>query len=283
MVRILTALLVALTLASPAFGQSQAINGTIEGTIVDAQGGVLPGVSVTVTSIDTGDTRTVVTNESGFFRAPLLALGIYRLSAELQGFRTYEQTGITLTAGRTAVLYITLTVGAVQETITVSADSPFVDSSKIEQGRTITEAEIKTLPLTSRNPYNFALLQPGVVGFENQEFGVPRIQSNGALVRVNYQIDGSNNTQKDRAGLRQMPMSEDAAAVVRGLSLFYARTARRRAQTADRRQRPHGRSRRAHRSRQDAFLWRLRAYGARLVGHGGDHDHARESGASRPE
>ena len=72
----------------------------------------------------------------------------------------------------------------------------------------MTEAEIKTLPLTSRNPYNFALLQPGVVGFETNEFGVPRITANGALLRVNYQMDGSNNTQKDRAGLRQMPMSE---------------------------------------------------------------------------
>jgi hypothetical protein len=222
MFRILTTTLVALLMASSAFAQSQAINGTIEGTIVDAQGAVLPGVSVTVTNIDTGDTRTVVTNESGFFRAPLLALGTYRLSAELQGFRTYEQTGITLTAGRIAVLYITLTVGAVQETITVTADSPFVDTSRIEQGRTITEAEIKTLPLTSRNPYNFALLQPGVVGFENQEFGVPRIQSNGALVRVNYQIDGSNNTQKDRAGLRQMPMSEVMIREVKVVTTGYA-------------------------------------------------------------
>ena len=86
----------------------------------------------------------------------------------------------------------------------------------------MTEAEIKTLPLTSRNPYNFALLQPGVVGFENQEFGVPRITANGALVRVNYQIDGSNNTQKDRAGLRQMPMSEVMIREVKIVTTGYA-------------------------------------------------------------
>jgi hypothetical protein len=71
MSRILTALVVVLAIAAPAFGQSQAINGTIEGTIVDDQGAVLPGVSVTVTNIDTGDTRSVVTNESGLYRAPL--------------------------------------------------------------------------------------------------------------------------------------------------------------------------------------------------------------------
>jgi hypothetical protein len=164
MSRILTTLVVVLAMAGPAFGQSQAINGTIEGTILDDQGGVLPGVSVTITNIDTGDTRAVVTNESGLYRAPLLPLGTYRVSAELQGFRTYEQTGITLTAGRTAVVNIKMTVGQLQETITVTADSPLVDLGKIEQGRTLTEAEIKTLPLTSRNPYNFAVLHRAWLG-----------------------------------------------------------------------------------------------------------------------
>jgi len=215
-------LVLALAFGTSAFAQSQAINGTIEGTVVDNQGAVLPGVTVTLANIETGDTRVVVTNESGLYRAPLLPLGTYRVSAELQGFRKFEQTGVTLSAGRTAVINITLNVGTVQETITVTGDAPLVDLGKIEQGRTITEAEIKTLPLTSRNPYNFALLQPGVVGFENQEFGVPRITANGALVRVNYQIDGSNNTQKDRAGLRQMPMSEVMIREVKVVTTGYA-------------------------------------------------------------
>ncbi len=86
----------------------------------------------------------------------------------------------------------------------------------------LTEAEIKTLPLTSRNPYNFAVFQPGVTGFGNAEFGVPRITANGALVRVNYQIDGSNNTQKDRVGLRQMPMSEVMIREVKIVTTGYA-------------------------------------------------------------
>jgi hypothetical protein len=115
-----------------------------------------------------------------------------------------------------------LSVGTVAETVTVTADSPIVDLAKIEQGRTLTNAEIKTLPLTSRNPYNFALLQPGVVGFETNEFGVPRLTANGALLRVNYQVDGSNNTQKDRAGLRQMPMSEVMIREVKVVTTGYA-------------------------------------------------------------
>ena len=189
---------------------------------VDDQSAVLPGVTVTVANTGTGDSRVVVTNDSGLFRALLLPLGTYRVSAELQGFRTYEQTGIILTRrpdrghqhqddGRRA-----------------AGDDHrhrrFADRrSRPDRTRPhITEAEIKTLPLTSRNPYNFALLQPGVVGFENQEFGVPRITANGALVRVNYQIDGSNNTQKDRAGLRQMPMSEVMIREVKVVTTGYA-------------------------------------------------------------
>src|SRR5687767_15158751 len=222
MFRIISAFILSLAVGSSAFAQSTAINGTIEGTVKDDQGALLPGVTVTVTNIDTGEQRVVVSNESGLYRAPLLSLGTYRISAELQGFKKFEQTGVSLRAGQTAVIDVSLTIGVVSETITVTADSPIVDLAKIEQGRTLSEAEIKTLPLTSRNPYNFALLQPGVVGFETNEFGVPRLTANGALLRVNYQVDGSNNTQKDRAGLRQMPMSEVMIREVKVVTSGYA-------------------------------------------------------------
>jgi hypothetical protein len=222
MLRTFSAFILSLALGTAAFAQSTAINGTIEGTVKDEQGALLPGVTVTVTNIDTGDQRVVVTNERGLYRAPLLSLGTYRVAAELQGFKKFEQTGVSLRAGQTAVIDVGLSVGALAETITVTADAPVVDLAKIEQGRTLSEAEIKTLPLTSRNPYNFALLQPGVVGFETNEFGVPRITANGALLRVNYQVDGSNNTQKDRAGLRQMPMSEVMIREVKVVTSGYA-------------------------------------------------------------
>ena len=220
--RLILALVFLVAAIGPAAAQSTAINGSIEGVVTDESGGVLPGVTVTVTNLDTGDTRVVVTNESGLYRAPLLSLGRYRVSAELAGFKKLEQSGINISAGQTAVISMKLGVGALSETVSVTADAPLVDLGKIEQGRTITEAEIKTLPLTSRNPYNFALLQPGVVGFENSEFGVPRLTTNGALLRVNYQIDGSNNTQKDRAGLRQMPMSEVMIREVKVVTTGYA-------------------------------------------------------------
>ena len=72
----------------------------------------------------------------------------------------------------------------------------------------MSDLEVHNLPLVARNPYNFALVQPGVTGIENVEFGVPRLAANGAAMRINYMIDGNTNTEKDRAGLRLLPMSE---------------------------------------------------------------------------
>ena len=188
--------------------QSSAINATIEGIIKDSTGGVLPGVTVTVTNMDTGIYRSVVTNEAGLYRAPLLPLGTYRVEAELAGFKKYTQEGINLTAGMTATVSVTLEVGAVSETITVSADSPVIEPAKMDLGRLMDEREIKNIPLISRNPFNFALLQANVTGYENEEFGVPRVNANGTQMRTNYQIDGNTNTQKDRPGLRLQPISE---------------------------------------------------------------------------
>jgi hypothetical protein len=199
---------IALAVPTTAAAQAQAANGNIEGIVRDTTGAALPGVSVTVTNMDTGTARTSMTNDEGVYRAILLPLGRYRVVAELQGFKTFEQQGITLSAGQTALINIELGVGSVSETVTVTSESPIAQPGKIDLGRTIDENEIRNLPLVSRNPYNFAFLQANVTGFENNEFGVPRINANGTQMRTNYQIDGNTNTEKDRAGLRLLPVSE---------------------------------------------------------------------------
>ncbi len=209
MLRVILPALMTLMVAVPSFAQSTAANGAIEGTVSDSSGGVLPGVTVTVYHTETGTERSTVTNEKGLYRLPLLPLGTYRVTAELQGFKKFEQTGVQLSVGQTAVVNATLSIGTVSETITVSsADSPALDVARIDIGHTMSELEVHNLPLVARNPYNFALVQPGVTGYENVEFGVPRLAANGAAMRINYQIDGNTNTEKDRAGLRLLPMSE---------------------------------------------------------------------------
>jgi len=208
--RPLALLLLAATLvSSPALhAQSQAINGTIEGVVRDGTGAVLPGASVNVVNLDTGQQRTMTTNADGGYRAVLLSLGSYRVKAELQGFKTIERTGITLSAGQTAVVNFAMEVGGVAEVVSVTGEAPVSEPGKIDLGRTIGEAEIRNLPLVSRNPYNFAFLQANVTGYENEEFGVPRINANGTQMHTNYLIDGNTNTEKDRAGLRLLPASE---------------------------------------------------------------------------
>jgi Carboxypeptidase regulatory-like domain/TonB dependent receptor len=201
-------LLLAMAVPSAARAQAQAANGNVEGIVRDASGAVLPGVTVTVTNTDTGTSRVVVTNEQGAYRALLLPLGAYTVGAEVQGFKKYEQTGLTLSAGQTVVVNIELGVGNVAETVTVRSESSVAEPGRIDLGRTIGEAEIHNLPLVSRNPYNFAFLQANVTGYENPEFGVPRINANGSQMHTNYQIDGNTNTEKDRAGLRLLPVSE---------------------------------------------------------------------------
>src|SRR5512144_2646197 len=163
MLRGVFAALLALALAIPAAAQSTAANGSIEGTVSDTSGAVLPGVTVTVTNTETGAQRVIVTNEAGLFRAPLLPLGTYKVVAEIQGFKKYEESGIKLSVGQTAVLKIAMGVGTLTETVTVNAaDRPALELARIDIGHTMSDQEVHTLPLVARNPYNYALAQPGV-------------------------------------------------------------------------------------------------------------------------
>src|SRR5262245_59665137 len=208
MIRGTIAVLLTVLLSASAFAQSQAANGSIEGTVADSSSGVLPGVTVTITNIETGNERSVTTNEDGFYRALLLPLGRYQVVAELQGFKKANRAGINLQAGELATVNATLEVGQISETVTVTSEAPIAQPGKIDLGRTLNDVDIHNQPLPSRNPDNLAFLQANVTGYENNEFGVPRINANGSQMHTNYQLDGNTNTEKDRAGLRLLPISE---------------------------------------------------------------------------
>jgi hypothetical protein len=194
--------------------QSQALNGKIEGVVTDSSGAAVPNASVTLRNIETGAERAVTTDADGIYRAPLLPLGTYRVTVEAPNFKRLVREGVTLTTGQTATVDATLEAGGVTETVTVTSDAPIADPGKIDLGRVMTTREVENLPLVSRNPYNYSLLQANVTGRPNAEFGVPRINANGYARRTNYQLDGNNNTQADRAGIRLMPISETFVAEV---------------------------------------------------------------------
>jgi hypothetical protein len=220
--RAILAFLMISMLAAFANAQSQAINGSIEGVVTDSQGGLLPGVTVTLTNTDSGAVRSTTSNEAGLYRAVLLPLGRYSVVAELPGFKKSEQTGVTVAAGQSIVVNIVMALGSVQETVQVIASTPITDPGRVELGRTITNAEFANLPLVSRNSFNFGLLQPNVTGYEDVEFGATRVNANGSQMRTNYQIDGSSATQKNRAGLRMFQPSEIMVSEVKVTSSGFA-------------------------------------------------------------
>jgi len=99
----------------------------LDGTVRDESGGVLPGVTVTVTQTDTGFTRSVVTETNGSYVLPNLPTGPYRLDVSLQGFRTYVQNGIVLQVGGMPTINVVLAVGNLQETVSVQGAAPLID------------------------------------------------------------------------------------------------------------------------------------------------------------
>ncbi len=147
--------------------------------------------SLRVTNIETGSTRTLTTDESGVFRFPLLPLGTYRIIAEAASFKKFIREGVTLTTGQTATIDIQLQTGDINEVVTVSLDTSVADAGKTDVGRVMNNRDVQNLPLISRNPYNFALLQTNVTGRPSRGFANPIINANGYLRRVNYLLEGT--------------------------------------------------------------------------------------------
>jgi hypothetical protein len=204
-------------------GQAAAINGEIEGTITDPSGSVVPRVKVEVVNDGTGYKRSVETNENGFFRFPLLPLGTYTMTADVSGFAQQKRTQIALSAGSTATINLQLAVATQDRTVIVTAEAPVVEPGRTDIGSTVSTNTLVNVALVSRNPYNFILIQPNVSGSPNVEFGVPRkVNANGFSDRINYQLDGGNNTQSDRAGIRLTPFSNTYIAEVQQVNNGFA-------------------------------------------------------------
>src|SRR6266550_6831936 len=116
--------LILLLTSTSAWAQATA---ELNGRVTDQSGGVLPGVTVTVTQTDTGFIRSVVTEANGLYVISSLPTGPYRLEATLQGFRTYVQTGIVLQVAATPTINVVLGIGSLEQTVSVEAAAPLVD------------------------------------------------------------------------------------------------------------------------------------------------------------
>ncbi len=145
-----------------AIAHAQSATGSIEGTIVDQSGAVMPGVTVTLVQTATGTTRTTASDENGRFHVPLLPVGLYEITAELSGFSSRKQPDITLNIGQTVTLRIEMAVSGVAETVNVSGGTPVLETSRTQVSDTITEVAVQNLPVNGRNFIDFTLLTPGV-------------------------------------------------------------------------------------------------------------------------
>ncbi|MXW02633.1 MAG: TonB-dependent receptor [Holophagales bacterium] len=155
--------LVALAFALCATGAWAQATGQLSGFVTDAEGGALPGVSVTVTNVDTNQSRLVMTGQDGYFAAPLLAPGDYNVTAALEGFVQLSREGVRVTAAETARIAMELSVGEFSETMTVTGETPLIETSNATLGVVVDEAKIVQLPLNGRNFTQLGTLIPGVV------------------------------------------------------------------------------------------------------------------------
>ena len=130
---------------------ANAQDASVNGTVIDETKAVLPGATITATNLATGGVSTAVTDERGTFRLLKLPPGKYKLQAELQGFASVILAEVELLVGQNATVPFTLKVAQVSETLTVTAESPLVDTSSSQVAGNVDRRQMEAMPLQGRN------------------------------------------------------------------------------------------------------------------------------------
>src|SRR5262249_47808152 len=133
----------------------------IQGTVLDKSGATMSGATVEITSKELGITRSVVSNEEGYFRFDLLPIGRYSVKVTKEGFKSWLQT-VEVMVGQTLTINPDLGVGSQTETIEVTGESPLADVTKTDVSLNITPTEVEQMPILNRDVADLAYLAPGV-------------------------------------------------------------------------------------------------------------------------
>src|SRR5437867_6191729 len=197
--RTIVAVLFVIFALLPAMALAQATTGTISGAVTDESKAIMPGVSIQVKNVETGATRTLVTDANGRYRALNLTPGTYAVTAELQGFAPATRGNLTLEIGRDVAADLILKVGGVTEHVTVEGAATNVDLSSAVAGGVVTTTQIAELPLNGRNFMQLATLQPGVAVSRGTArdftggFGATQVSIGGARPEMTgYLLEGTN-------------------------------------------------------------------------------------------
>ena len=213
--KIFVVLSLALLFTSTAF--SQAVNGTIVGTVTDASGGVVAGARVTITEVNTKIVHTRDTNSSGEYSFPDLPPGTYDVAAEMAGFKKGIKSGTVLEANNSPRIDLKLQTGDVNQTVEVVASAATLQTERADTGRTMDAELVEELPLgVNRNFQNLLDLVPGTQEetFQHSQFfnasSSLQTNTNGMPRQANsYQIEGVDNNE--RTGLLQVLISPSEA------------------------------------------------------------------------
>ena len=225
-------LLFLLLLIAPLPASAQ-FSSTIQGTVTDSQGAVVPGATVRVTNSTTGLTRDVVTSGDGVYRVFSVGAGTYRVEVELPGFRKVQREAVNVGISETVRLDFTLELSNVSETVTVAGTAPLVET---EQGRVsgrVDRIQLQEMPLNGRNLYNLIALQPGVTGrgvsatfgaggAGNDSFSgesAPRINASGQRDEANsFTVDDTSTNGVARGGITNLTPNAESVEEVRVVS-----------------------------------------------------------------
>ncbi len=206
----------------------------ITGRVTDGGGAIVVGAKVAVTNTETGVRRDIVTNQEGYYTAPLLARGTYRVQAQQAGFKESVRTGLTLDEGQILRLDFAMEVGQVSERIEVSGAAPLLETEGATFSTVVPNQKILDMPTIGRNPLQFALLVPGVRAVGSfgdlpvSAFGGGRASIAGGAAGVNnYMVDGIAS-ENFTSGSLQTPLSVDATEefrlIVRNPAAEFGRT-----------------------------------------------------------
>ncbi len=186
-----------LLLACGTDGFSQQFTGGIRGAVRDANG-VIPGATVIVTNEGTAVARDTVTNEVGEYSFPALVPATYTVRTSLPGYKTFERRGIRITTQQFVTLDLLLEVGAVEESITVTADAPLVETANASVGGVLDRESLEELPAPGRNAFMIGVMVPTVLAVGEPRFNRQQDQmvssqislGGGGVQANNYTLDG---------------------------------------------------------------------------------------------
>jgi len=200
----LAALVLALSCGASG-ADAQDFRGAITGRITDAQGGRLPGATVTATHIATNVVSTTTTDSEGDYAISYLPAGAYRVTVELSGFKKVVRDGVEVRIGDRLSINLPLDVGQIEETVTVQAETPLLETRSGSAGQVIDEKRIAMMPLSDGNPFVLARLAPGVAYHGDLKFsrpfdnaGTSDFTADGGPGRNEFTLDGSPNMTHGR-------------------------------------------------------------------------------------